>query len=249
MKQKPFYHATTRNLVATFGAIFNDLYIKLDPSSPDYKVPLRFANRDKFLSILTDAPDPYSKVSQRQSVHMAFDLTGMNYASERAKNTNNLITSSEKDERKVMYTRVPYDLSFSLFIASKDLEPSLMILEQILPIFRPALNVTIEEVKDFNLKTDISIGLNSVNPMMEYEGDYREQRIIMWELQFTMKAWYYCRIDTIERIKEVIVDLFRSKGSDNHSGDEWFSEYTASVNPKSARKEDEHEIIEKWEAK
>ena len=71
----------------------------------------------------------------------------------------------------------------------------------------------------------------------------------MWELQFTMKAWYYCRIDTIERIKEVIVDLFRSKGSDNHSGDEWFAEYTAIVEPKTARKEDEHKIVEKWEEK
>lgn len=243
---KSFYHATTRNLIATFGALFNDIEITMDETKPPYKVPLRFSNREKFLTVLNDNPDPYSKTALKQWVWMAFDMTGMHYDSERAKNTYNKIQGNTPE--KIMFTRVPYTLEFALYISAKQLEHSLMILEQILPIFRPSLNVTIEEIKDFTLNTDISVTLESVSPMMEYEGAMKDQRTIFWELSFSMKAWYYCPVDEIERIKEAIVNMYLStKGENkitNKDANKWLSEYTARVEPRYAERNDEHTIIE-----
>lgn len=237
--QNPFfYHATTRKLVALFGSIFDNIQVNFETNGIPYKVPIRLSTRDKFLTQLEDNPDLYATQSARQTVWMAFDLTGMNYASERATN-NTLRIKHESVDEYFMYNRVPYDLSFQLYISAKQFETSLMVLEQILPLFKPALNITINELDEFNLQTDISINLDSVSNDSEIEGSLTEQRRIFWTLQFTVQAFYYPAVERENVIKkaQIAVQDMKDKNIDN-----WFNRYTSEVVPSTASKKEKHTI-------
>lgn len=232
-----FYHATTRKLITIFGALFNEMEIELDPSKPKYKVPLHFATRDRFLTILEEKLDKYSTTSHKNTVWMAFAFTGMSYATERAlPNTYKLKALEEKD---YMLNRVPYDLQFELYISTKHLEQSFMIVEQILPIFKPDYNVKVNEIEGFDLDTDISISLDSVQPELENEGQVKEQRKIFWTLSFTMKAYYYPKVDHTVRIKHTL-----SRLANLQSEQEFFSQLLLDVVPDTATRSDPHTIQE-----
>lgn len=244
---QPYYHSTTKKLITIFGALFDDIEISMSPDRPEktYKVPIRISTREKFLTLIMDNVDNYSASTAKQTVWLAFDFVGMNYAAERAtNNTKKIAHTAEKDnEQDYMLNRVPYDLNFELYISSKQVEHSFMIIEQIIPQFKPSLNVVIDEIDDFNLKTDISVTLNSVSPDIQSEGAFTEQRTILWTLQFSMKAYYYPRINKTKRIKESITNIYNNEALVN----DLFAKFVSEVVPREANRDEPHEIVSKTE--
>lgn len=236
MARKHFYHATTRKLVTIFGALFKDIEIELDETKELYKVPIHFATREKFLTMLAEIPDAYSSVNQRNVVMLAFELTGMNYAPERATNNTQKIRTDKEDSH--LLNRVPYDLNFNVYISAKQLEQSFKIVEQIIPMFKPAFNVTINELKGKNFRNDISISLDSITPEIDAFDVMQKQREISWTLQFTVKGWYYPIIERSTVIKEAIINLMEN----DDASEELFMTFTSEVIPRSASRHDKHEV-------
>lgn len=231
---KPFYHSTIKRLVTIFGSVFNEVEY-VDDFGKVQKVPLFYSAREKFLVDRLELSDMHRIGMNQPWPIMAFEMTGMNYAPERQVNP---IHKFKSDGGKWQYNRVPYDFSFQLYIATKQFENSLKIVEQILPIFSPAFNVTVNELSEWDTNTDISIILDSVQHDIDYQGDLTEQRTIVWTLGFTLKAYLYCRDNLQAQIKETITTLSTSEM------DEQFTKMTAEVIPRSARKEDPHVIRE-----
>ena len=231
---KPFYHSTIKRLVTIFGSVFNEVNY-IDDFGKEQRVPLFYSPREKFLVDRLELSDMRSITRGHPWPRMAFEMVGLNYAPERQINPMHKMKS---DGGKWQYNRVPYDFSFQLFIATKQFENSLKIIEQILPIFSPAFNVTVNELDEWNTKTDISIILDSVQHDIEYQGDLTEPRTIVWTLGFTLKAYLYCKDNLQAKIKETITTLSTSEM------DERFTRLTAEVVPRSARKTDDHTIVE-----
>lgn len=253
-QHKPFYHATTRKLIAIFGALFDKMTIYPDQYSKEpFEVPIRFTSREKFLTMLEDVPEPYSPTSQYNTTYMAFELTGISYAAERNTNATkkmipdlNSSLSKREMEGKFMYNRVPYDLNFVLYISSKNIEPTFMMVEQIIPSFKPAFNVTVNEIPDFKLDTDLSISLDSIGFEFNNEGLISEQRNIFWTLNFTMKAWYYPVIQHEALIKKInkYSYVLNSSFDKELDKDNWWIHTKTEVVPESATKDDVYEIKE-----
>lgn len=65
------------------------------------------------------------------------------------------------------------------------------ILEKILPVFTPEWNATLNMIPDMNIVHDIPVILKSVTSEDSADGPLTTNRVIMWTLQFTMKAWLY----------------------------------------------------------
>lgn len=231
---KPFYHSTIKRLVTIFGSVFNEVSY-IDDFGKEQRVPLFYAPREKFLVDRLELSDMHRIGMTQPWPRMAFEMVGMNHAPERQVNPMHKIKS---DGGKWQYNRVPYDFSFQLFVATKQFENSLKIIEQILPIFSPAFNVTVNELDEWDTKTDISIILDSVQHDIDYQGDLSEPRTIVWTLGFTLKAYLYCRDNLQAQIKETITTLSTSQM------DEQFTRMTAEVVSRSARKTDNHVIVE-----
>lgn len=206
-------HDTIRKYVILFGTLFDNIYINREDSAGNpvqtLKIPLNYGPKDKFLARLNSD----STLNQSTAVtlpRMAFEITTMNYASERKPNTINRLTkaySSDNDKVSYQYAPVPYDFTFSLYIMVKNAEDGTKIIEQILPYFTPEWTATVNLVPDVNGKYDIPIILNDVSMEDTYEGNFETRRAIIYTLTFTLKGWLFGPTKTSEIIKEINVDI------------------------------------------
>ena len=235
MVNQIFYYNTIKNLIVAFASIFDNVRY-FDDFETEIKVPLHYAPREKFISYYTEDSDFRSAGIEYMLPRMAFEITSLNFAAERFVNPLNKIHDYRNDETKYMFSRLPYNLDFSLYIATKKFEDSLKIVEQILPFFTPELNVTINDKDDFDLKTDVPIVLNSAGFEIDYEGSYSDKRSIMWTLTFTVKAWLYGDTKQSAVIKETISNLTQKEF------DLKFEILTSEIIPRTAKKYEAHII-------
>jgi hypothetical protein len=90
---------------------------------------------------------------------------------------------------------------------AKNQDDGLQIVEQILPYFSPEYNVTITPVSGFNHKQDVAIILGGVTIDDQYEGDFVERRVLIYQLDFTMKMKFYGPTGDQGIIREVNIDF------------------------------------------
>jgi hypothetical protein len=197
-----FYHEVFRRTIIAFGSIFNNISIKHTDSSGEVKsvikVPLAYGPTQKFLARLEQSPDP-SKPVQMTLPRMSFEMTGIQYDSQRKVTTTQTFTSKSVDDGTVIkkaYMPVPYNMNFELSIMSKLNDDVLQIVEQIIPYFQPAYNITINLLNDVNEKRDIPIVLENITMQDDYEGDFTTRRVIYYTLRFTAKTYLFGPITT-----------------------------------------------------
>ncbi len=242
MVNQIFYYNTIKNLIVAFASVFDNVKY-YDDFDAVIKVPLHYAPKEKFISYFLEDTDFRQSEIEFVLPRMAFEISSLNFASERFVNPLNKIHDHRNDETKYIFSRLPYNVDFTLYIATKKFEDSLKIVEQILPFFTPELNITINDKDDFDLKTDVPIVLNSAGFDIDYEGDYANKRTIMWTLTFTAKAWIYGDTKQSAVIKETINNLTQK------DFDKKFEILTSEISPRTARKYDEHIIIDSIENK
>jgi hypothetical protein len=95
----------------------------------------------------------------------------------------------------------------SLYVLVKNQDDGLQIVEQILPYFQPEYNVTITPVAGFDYKQDVSVILGSVAIDDQYEGDFSERRVLIYQLDFTMKMKFFGPTADQNIIREVNLDF------------------------------------------
>lgn len=231
----PYYHQVTKNIIVAFSYIFNDIVYQNDRG--DFvKVPISFAPKSKFVEYFSVQPTFDSYNTRYTLPRMAFELTGINFAPERYYNPTGKMLNATQD--KYVFARIPYDFNFNLYLGVKMFEDSLKIVEQILPLFTPELNITVNDSEEFDFKTDMPVVLNSVGFDINYLGAFEEVRTIEWTLQFTVKGYVYGDVRKTKLIKETIVDL--TQKDINAKYEQLISE----INPKSANPNDQYTIEE-----
>jgi len=89
----------------------------------------------------------------------------------------------------------------------KNQDDGLQIVEQILPYFQPEYNVTITPVDGFAYKQDVSVILGGVQIEDQYEGEFTERRVLIYQLDFTMKMKFFGPTADQAIIREVNLDF------------------------------------------
>lgn len=244
MISQPYYYNTIRKITIAFGTIFNELKIERRDSADnllkEIDVPLQYITKEKFINVITQASEIDRDKRTEIAVtlpRMGFEMTGMSYAAERKTNTMVKILDSRTQNAKYMYNRVPYDINFSLHIATRKLDDSFRIIEQILPYFTPELTVKILDKEDYGISTNVPIVLNNPNFEIDAEGSFDDRRTIFWTLDFTAKAYLYAATKDTGLIKKTTVDL---RNLDNL---EKFEGLETLVDPETAGEEEPHDII------
>ena len=202
-----FYHGTTRKLIIAFGSVFNNIHVQRMEADgtliKDIQVPLAYESRKKYLARLIQ-----DSVKNRQVPRMGFIMTGMEADYSRSVNQMNeykFTQAGDTGKATIMYTPIPYNYNFTLDVYVDYMDDGLQIIEQILPYFQPDFNVVIEEVPALELKRDIPIELTGLTMSDEFEGDFSEQRIVNWNLDFIVKGWLYPPVREQEIVESVEV--------------------------------------------
>ncbi len=191
------YHGLIRKYIAVFGTLFNDIKIKRIDSNDNIteviQVPLAYGPKQKFITRIAGSPNLSEKVAITLP-RIGFDMTSITYDQERKLSSLNKLTKQGSSGIGTMYQSVPYTLNFGLYILVKNAIDGAMIIEQILPAFKPDFTVTINAVPTMGVKIDIPYVLNGVSVEDSYEGDFSTRRAIIYTLDFSARVQFYPNI-------------------------------------------------------
>ena len=207
-----FYHSCIKKTVVAFGTLFNNIQvIKKDPQTgveiERQKVAIAYGPKNKYLARLEQNPDVGRKVGITLP-RISFEMTSMNYDPGRKTSPiqKYLKEDGSSDSVKTQYMPVPYNIGFELGIIAKSQDDALQIVEQILPYFQPAFNVSIEMIPEMGESRDIAYVLNSIDYEDDYEDDFMVRRSIVYTLQFTAKSYLYGPVVNAEVIRKATVE-------------------------------------------
>jgi len=210
-----YYHEIIRKTIIAFGTLFNSIelrHMKQDGTTKfsTVKVPIAYGPAEKFIARLEQKPDPRRRVSITLP-RLGFELSGIQYDNTRKVSTMQTFktfTNNGTKLAKKVYMPVPYNLGFSLSIMTQYNEDAMQIIEQILPLFQPSFNVTVDLVDSIGEKRDVPLVLENINFQDNYTSGYDEKRVIIHNLQFTAKTYIFGAIaDNSEGlIRKVQVD-------------------------------------------
>ena len=221
------YHEIIRKTIIAFGTLFNTVEIRHQrQDGGDFstvKVPIAYGPSEKFIARLEQKPDPRRRVSITLP-RLAFELVSIRYDNTRKVSTMQTFKTFTKDGTKLakkVFMPVPYNLGFRLSIMTQYNEDAMQIIEQILPVFQPSFNVTVDLVSSIGEKRDIPMVLENINFEDNYTSGYEEKRVIVHNLDFTAKTYLFGPIadSSTGLIKKVQVD------------------YNTSTNTKTAKRE------------
>ncbi len=226
-----FYNEILRRTIISFGTLFNSISIKHEDTSDNVvsvvKVPLAYGPTQKFLARLEQSPDlnkPFAITLPR----MSFEFTGLTYDPSRKVSTTQTFTVKDPNdgsESKKSYMPVPYNMQFELAVMTKLNDDALQIVEQILPYFQPAYNLSVELVESIKEKRDIPVILENVTMQDDYEGDFTSRRVLLYTFRFTAKTYLFgpASSATKDIIKKASITYLTGRDSSNATREKTYS--------------------------
>jgi len=210
-----FYHGTIRRYVIMFGNIFNDMQVKrydsLGALAQTLNVPISYGPKQKQIERVLADPD-FGRAVSTILPRIGFSMTTMGYNPIRKLNPfskfKGALNTNDSNFQST-YAPVPYDFNFQLSILTKNAEDGTQMIEQILPFFTPDFTVSMKVLPDINVTLDIPIELTGVTSDDSYEGDYGSNRILTWDLDFTIKGYLFGPISTSTYITDAEIAYFQ----------------------------------------
>ena len=213
-----FYHERIRKAVATFGALFNNLYVLRKNSDghviSTMKVPLSYGPRAKFLDRIREQADLTNDTKVAIKLpRMAFEITNISYDPTRQlPKTNNINKAVENTvlSRKKIFSGVPYIVSFQLAIFSKQQDDALQLVEQVIPFFNPQYTLNVKPFAEFpDIVQDVPVTLTGVTMADDYEGTVADtRRTIVYTMDFDMQIYFHGPISSSGIIRQVDARVF-----------------------------------------
>ena len=209
-----FYHRLTRKYVILFGNMFNNITVKRINRTEDveierFKVPIVYAPKEKYYVRLR-ADGDFDRPVQTILPRMSFELIGFQYDATRKQNSllRSGVKRNDQSTAASQYMSVPYNLSFELTLYTRNIDDGTHIIEQILPYFNPDYTISINAIPELGFLKDVPITLDSVENLVEHEGNFDAVRFVSWTLRFTMKANYYGPVANTSIIRTVYANIF-----------------------------------------
>ena len=192
-----FYHETIKAATAVFGSLFNNIVIKRKDGKL-VPVPISYGPRAKWLEA-QKAFKPEEEMFEKLLPRMSYELVAMNYdVNRKLTSKQDLIrTPDSRVKRQKIKTPVPYNLSYTLYLETKNLNDGWQIIEQILPFFQPAYTVKVRHFpadgdSDTPVPTndfDMPIILTATTWTDDWVGEIEGRRTIEWQLEFETKVF------------------------------------------------------------
>lgn len=208
-----FYYGITKKVVASFGTLFNNIYIVRE--NKKIKVPLIYSPKEKFVHRLKL---DYGK-QQFQTIlpRMGFSISALGYDPERKKNSTNrkikdVINVNEEVSFKYRYEDVPYNILFDLYAYVRNIDDGLQIFEQVVPFFTPEFTITVKpQILETTAeeKIDIPIVLKQTSISEIYDGNFSDDtRVLNFNMSFEAKVFYPGPVKEGAVIKYIDIDIF-----------------------------------------
>lgn len=189
---------TFRKTIIAFGSIFSNMKIVRTGDNGEeqtIKVPIAQGSKEKWLQRIDSDPTLENQTAISLP-RMSYTLTSVAYDVSRKISTGSKIICAAPDgTTSFVMSPAPYNLDFTLSIMTKSQEDAFDLVEQIISKFNPELTLTINNVEEVNIQTQVPIVLQSVSISDDSDGDFQTRRTIVWDISFTAKCLFYPRVE------------------------------------------------------
>lgn len=197
------YLHTLETTVDIFGYIFSDIHIRRWNSDKtekkDIYVPIEFTGKERMFYLLNNKMKDENIKINSVFPRMGYSISDIFYDSSRMLNRDIIISDNYSnttgDYIETEANRLPYNVKFDLDIAATHKTDLFMILEQILPWFRPSYVIQAKlnpYVGDSNVSIPIVLE-NAIYNDFNQEAPFSdtENKLYMFTLRFNVKTWLY----------------------------------------------------------
>jgi len=210
LKNVLYFNTTRTNTLAVLDALNDIKHWVKDETGNDVErvVPITFGNYEKS-QYLEDIAEEDLKSGKFNAVpRLVLSFEGMTKATER--NTNKFQKISKKittPEGRVMmnfgYNSVAYDFQYTLTLQARGLNQAFMIVEQILPMFRPSYHISIKEYPLFEDRTDTQLAIE--DPQFEILQDFQDTdvNIVNVNMGLNLRGSLYMPLQVSGKIETV----------------------------------------------
>lgn len=207
------YHRTITLLSGVFGAVFNEITITRADGAT-ILVPIAYETKQKYDVRNTQNPDLNNQLKYKTILpRLSFKLTSWRRDPDRMTSKYHQLLEAGVDRETVtemssQRNRVPYKFTYELSAKTKNIDDMLQIVEQILVMFNPTLNVTVKDNPDLNSGSAINIKLNDSQMQDIFDGSFEDEQSLETTFSFDMDGWLYMPTATAKIITKVIVNVF-----------------------------------------
>lgn len=200
-----FYHKTTVLYSSVFLSLLSNITIKREDGK-SIRLPVGFTNVQKYNAAneqdLNLADDNVPRTGM-QLPRLGAKFVGWCRDETRVRNRQNKIYGKGKEQ----FERVPYNLNYDVTIKTQYLNDMFQIMEQLLVVFNPSVEVVIKDNPDIDGDSSITVTLNAENFNDVLESSIGDSRIIESTLSFTIDGWLYMpTANESGIIKKVVID-------------------------------------------
>lgn len=215
-KNQHFYHQHIRKAIIAFGTLFNNITLRRTNSAGEITqslfVPLSYAPKQKFIDRIRERPEFETEEARFQITlpRIGFEITNFTYDPSRKLTITQTVRAVDTNGSNVRHSFVctPYNMGIGLSIFAKNQDDGLQIVEQILPYFNPDFSVTINDLPDLGVKSDLQIVLDNINYNDEWEGSFDKRLSVVWDLNFTVKMNFFGYVRNTNLIKKTIQNIY-----------------------------------------
>lgn len=209
-----FFHDTIKLYTGVFGTLFNDL--KLKRGSKFIKVPISYTIRQKYDVRNTENPDPNALRYKSQLPRFGYRLTSIQRDPERVLNKMQILQERNVDRTaadgvNTQYNRVPHKFTYELYIKTKNIEDMSQLLEQILVVFNPSINVIVNDNADLQSETSVNVKLIDNGLSNIVDESFEDEQVFETTLTFELEGYLYMQTNLTKIIKIVNIN-FRELG-------------------------------------
>lgn len=206
------YHKTVTLLTGVFGAVFNEIKIERADGKV-ILVPISYAIQQKYDARLKQNPDIQTSLKYQSILpRLSFKLVSWQRDTDRALSKyNQLIEQADRSavtELKSQRNRVPYKFMYEVNAKTKTVDDMLQIIEQILVMFNPSLNVIVKDNKDLAANSAINITLLDSQIQDMFEGSFEDDQYLETSFSFALDGWLYMPTANSKIITKVITNMF-----------------------------------------
>ena len=185
-------------MTVVFGSVFSNIHVrKYNKDGSINKentslVPIAYSAKESYETWIEQKlrnADANTEINIKLP-RMSFEMTGLSVNVERGMNTNIPIygrTIMPNGRTVKSRTPISYQFDYTLTIWAKNMDDSIQILDQLLPMFTPEISIKLRESIRLNIINDVKIVLNSVSKSDNFQ-TILENRILQWDLSFSVFA-------------------------------------------------------------
>ena len=208
------YNKNLRKLVVAFGTLFSDIHVKHENSTAggadlDIRVPITYASQEKFIQRYLNPSSITDGVRiENQLPRMSYIMNAISPDPNRRRNRNVPLKFADTTESgcdgnsSVIYSEIPVNIGFTLFVYTRHIDDTLQIVEQIMPLFNPTHTINMD-FTDVIKDIVIPVTMVSNNITDKYDGEFANRRVNISTFNFAAKSYIFASADSISTITAI----------------------------------------------